>query len=82
MRVGLAPTVKDESLQEVSTMIDVVCFCGRLYSFAGDEGACPQCGERTTVPGTSAADAQEIGEQPRKLLTQSAEDSPPKDMAA
>jgi hypothetical protein len=63
-------------------MIDVVCFCGRLYSFADDEGACPECAELVTVPGRSAAEAQEIGEQLRELMTQSAEDSPPQEMAA
>jgi hypothetical protein len=30
-------------------MIDVVCFCGCSYSFGGDEGACPQCGEIATL---------------------------------
>ena len=27
------------------TMIDVSCFCGGCYSFNGDVGACPNCGE-------------------------------------
>jgi predicted ATP-dependent serine protease len=29
-------------------MIDVVCFCGCAYSFSGDMGACPKCGEYVT----------------------------------
>jgi hypothetical protein len=24
---------------------DVACFCGCAYTFAGDTGACPRCGE-------------------------------------
>jgi hypothetical protein len=37
-------------------MIDVVCFCGNSYSFIGDAGACPHCGERATF--TRAASNQ------------------------
>jgi hypothetical protein len=30
-------------------MAEVACFCGCLYSFDGDAGACPRCGECATV---------------------------------
>ena len=30
-------------------MTDVACFCGCIYSFAGDLGICPRCGEHTTL---------------------------------
>ena len=26
-------------------MIDVACLCGCAYSFSGDLGVCPECGE-------------------------------------
>jgi hypothetical protein len=29
----------------VIQMIDVACFCGTSFSFDGDLGACPKCGE-------------------------------------
>jgi hypothetical protein len=30
-------------------MIEVACFCGCLFSFDGDAGACPRCGEVASV---------------------------------
>jgi hypothetical protein len=30
-------------------MADVACFCGCCYSFEGDGGACPRCGEYAAV---------------------------------
>ena len=30
-------------------MVDVACFCGCCYSFEGDGGACPRCGEYASV---------------------------------
>jgi hypothetical protein len=30
-------------------MAEVACFCGCLYSFDGDGGACPKCGEYAAV---------------------------------
>lgn len=30
------------------TMTDVACFCGYVYSFSGDVGVCPGCGERAS----------------------------------
>jgi hypothetical protein len=32
-------------------MADVACFCGRLFSFDGDAGACPECGKVASVTG-------------------------------
>lgn len=31
-------------------MIEVACFCGRLYSSDGDFGVCPKCGEDAFMP--------------------------------
>jgi hypothetical protein len=37
-------------------MTDVACFCGCCYSFEGDGGACPRCGEYAAVrPGPAVA---------------------------
>ena len=33
----------------VQIMSDVACFCGCCYSFEGDGGACPRCGEYAAV---------------------------------
>lgn len=41
-------------------MIDVVCFCGFGYSFAGEDGACPRCGEYIAMTRASAADEQQM----------------------
>ena len=30
-------------------MADVACFCGCVYYFEGDAGACPGCGEVATL---------------------------------
>ncbi len=41
--------------------IDVVCVCGRTYTFrdefAGRQATCPDCGARVTVPGGAFAEA-------------------------
>ena len=39
-------------------MIDVACFCGRRYSFSGDTGVCPHCGECVTAARPSVEDEQ------------------------
>ena len=39
-------------------MIDVACFCGRRYSFSGDTGVCPHCGEWVTAARPSVEDEQ------------------------
>ena len=30
-------------------MNEIACFCGMRYSFVGDGGICPRCGEPSTV---------------------------------
>jgi hypothetical protein len=44
----------------VRMMTDVACFCGCLYSFDGDAGACPRCGEVTTVRTAAASGALDL----------------------
>jgi hypothetical protein len=46
-------------------MTDVACFCGCLYSFDGDAGACPRCGKYATVR-TGPALTRAEGGQPRE----------------
>ena len=50
-------------------MIDVACFCGCRYSFAGDIGACPQCGEYVTMTRASFEDEQQMRDELKLLLT-------------
>jgi hypothetical protein len=40
--------------EEVPIMANVACFCGRCFSFAGNAGACPECGEAVTLTTASA----------------------------
>ncbi len=35
-------------------MADVACFCGCCFSFVGDVGACPECGDAVTLTTASA----------------------------
>ncbi len=44
-------------------MIDVVCFCGCSYSFVGDAGACPRCGEDLILSTTFGDDAHGAGDE-------------------
>ena len=49
-------------------MIQVVCFCGCRYSFTGDIGTCPECGEGARFPRAPvAAQHQTIDELPLVL---------------
>jgi hypothetical protein len=41
-------------------MIEVDCFCGCVYSFSGDVGACPGCGECATFPRVTTAEARQM----------------------
>jgi predicted ATP-dependent serine protease len=41
-------------------MIDVSCFCGCVYSFRGDIGVCPQCGEYATFSRVTTAEAWQM----------------------
>ncbi len=62
-------------------MIDVVCFCGCSYSFVGDAGMCPQCGEQTSFGRRpTKGRAPESGEL--EQLVQRPHDVPPEELAA
>lgn len=41
-------------------MTDVACFCGRGYSFSGEVGVCPQCGEQTTFSRVTMTDPRQM----------------------
>ena len=45
-------------------MTDVACFCGCLYSFSGEVGACPKCGEFASLTCVSP----EVDQQMRSEL--------------
>jgi hypothetical protein len=45
-------------------MTDVACFCGCLFSFRGEVGVCPRCGEYASLTGVSP----EVEEQMRREL--------------
>lgn len=47
-------------------MTDVACFCGCCYSFVGDVGACPRCGEVTDL--TGAPGPEKVAAQPASNL--------------
>jgi hypothetical protein len=53
-------------------MADVACFCGCSYSFYGDAGACPHCGEvatlraRPVLSGTVPASSVQDDETPTR----------------
>jgi len=49
-------------------MIDVACFCGRRYSFSGDTGVCPRCGECVTTARPSLKDEQHKHHEHRLLM--------------
>jgi hypothetical protein len=36
----------------LAAMVKAACFCGCVYSFDGDAGDCPWCGERASVRDT------------------------------
>ncbi len=61
-------------------MIDVVCFCGCSYSFEGDTGACPECGEPVTFVRASADERGTPGE--RERLSPPGRDPAPHELAA
>ena len=61
-------------------MINVVCFCGCAYSFAGDVGSCPQCGEHVSFArGLEALDRQETIAM---IVARASSGSRPEDLAA
>ena len=61
-------------------MINVVCFCGWAYSFAGDVGSCPQCGEHVSF--ARGLEAQERQETIAKIVARASGSAPPEDLAA
>jgi hypothetical protein len=63
-------------------MIDVVCFRGYAYSFAGDDASCPRCGESVTLTPPAANDGPDIDAQLDQLLRRPASESSPEEMAA
>jgi hypothetical protein len=53
--------------------MDVACFCGCSYSFEGDLGACPACGEYVTMRNVSEAEAREMRAELDLLLNAGAD---------
>jgi hypothetical protein len=62
-------------------MIDVTCFCGRSYSFTGDEGTCPECHERVSLTGRPAAEVRQMDDQLGGRTSQT-DESPSQELAA
>jgi hypothetical protein len=48
-------------------MIDVACFCGTSFSFDGDLGACPRCGDVVNLAGAFPAAERRMLEELDKL---------------
>jgi hypothetical protein len=63
-------------------MIAVVCFCGNSYSFIGDGGACPRCGELLTLPSAPADQARSLSAPFGHRPVQAGEDERPGERAA
>jgi hypothetical protein len=63
-------------------MINVVCYCGCTYSFAGDVGSCPKCGEHVSFTRGSDAGPQDTGETIAKIAAHVSGGSPPEELAA
>lgn len=55
-------------------MIDVVCFCGSQYSFDGEVGACPQCGEYTSLGRPAREEERQMRDELHLMLTRSVTD--------
>lgn len=62
-------------------MIDVVCFCGASYSFVGDAGICPSCGEETSFARRPAEGRKQESGELEHLIAQP-HDVPPEELAA
>ncbi len=62
-------------------MIDVVCFCGCSYSFPGDTGTCPDCGETVTFRRPWAGESHETTDE-REPLSPAAGERAPHELAA
>jgi hypothetical protein len=65
-------------------MINVVCYCGCAYSFAGDVGSCPRCGEHVSFSRSPGADLVDRQETIAKIVARVSGDagSPPGELAA
>ena len=63
-------------------MIDVVCFCGHAYSFAGDAASCPRCGEPLLLAPSVEDEGPSIDAQLDQLLRRPASELPPEEKAA
>jgi len=61
-------------------MINVLCFCGCAYSFAGGVGSCPQCGEHVSF--ARGLEAQDRQETIAKIVARAVGGSPPDELAA
>lgn len=53
-------------------MIDVACFCGTGFSFDGDVGACPNCGEVVSLVGAFPAAERQMLEELGRLAPEPA----------
>jgi hypothetical protein len=62
-------------------MIDVACFCGCSYSFVGNAGICPKCGERTSFA-RRPYECHEPESGDLEDLIQRLRDVPPEELAA
>jgi hypothetical protein len=49
--------------------MDVACFCGRSFSYAGNLGTCPGCGEHVSVSRVSDAEEKQMRAELDLLLT-------------
>jgi hypothetical protein len=52
--------------------MDVACFCGCLFSCAGDLGTCPGCGEYVSLSRVSDAEEKQMRAELDLLLTRGA----------
>ena len=75
------PWVK-ASYRGFPTMINVVCYCGHAYSFAGDVGSCPRCGEYVFFARGSDEERRATDETIAKIVGQASGGSPPGELAA
>ena len=49
-------------------MIQVACFCGCRYSFDGEIGTCPACGDSAGFPRASKAVEKQMSEELKRVL--------------